>query len=314
MFSDIKDGVLQGGISIETDVAIPEGVIEIGCGAFAYLNSSCRSITIPDSVTSIGERAFLLCESLERITIPKYISKIGNNAFYSCYSLQYIKVADENTHFCDVDGVLYNAEKTELIRYPSSHSGDCYTIPDGAFQCCEKLKSVTIPKSVTKIGQCAFLFCSKLEKIDIPNGVGKIEYNAFGFCKNLVKISLPKKLKIIGQDAFVSCESLERVRLPRGVSELEVGAFSNCKSLKKVTLPKTLKKIGARAFCGCDALGPVKNPDSVTEIGANAFGIDDLAEYDMVKEDKYGVCKRRHITAIQIPREYRGSYGACDSL
>lgn len=99
MFSDIKDGVLKGAITIETDVTIPEEVIEIGSGAFACFNSSCRSITIPDSVISIGSRAFLQCESLERITIPKNISKIGSNAFYSCYSLQYIKVADENTRF-----------------------------------------------------------------------------------------------------------------------------------------------------------------------------------------------------------------------
>ncbi len=148
-----------------TSITIPNSVTAIVQYLF-YNCTSLTSITIPDSVTSIGYNAFEDCTSLTSVTIGNSVTSIGDLAFDGCKSLTAIEVNEANKKYCDIDGVLFNKDKTTLIQYPSGNARTSYTIPDSvtnigsySFRDCTSLKSVTISESVTSIGTRALGYC-----------------------------------------------------------------------------------------------------------------------------------------------------------
>ena len=155
-----------------TSITIPNSITNIRNYAFSGC-SSLTSITIPNSVTSIGGGAFSGCSSLTSITIPNSVTSIGDNAFSYCSSLTSITVDSENPNYCDIDGVLFNKNKTTLIRYPESKSATSYTIPN----------------SVTSIGGEAFRGCSSLKNVSIASSVKVLEGRAFYDCSNIETIT-----------------------------------------------------------------------------------------------------------------------------
>ena len=135
--------------------------------------------TIPNSVTTIGDRAFADCESLTNITIPNSVTVIGYRAFYGCKSLTTINIPNSVT-----------------------------TIGDGAFIMCYSLTTINIPNSVTTIGEEFFWGCNSLTTINIPNSITTIGYAAFYYCKSLTYINIPENVKTIEILAFCDCINL----------------------------------------------------------------------------------------------------------
>lgn len=240
---------------------------EIGVvGAFQE-RDFLTSVTIPDSVESIGDYAFALCEKLENVTFGKNLKKIGEGAFFGCDALNEITFSDSLT-----------------------------SIDDSAFEYCESLTSVTIPESVTSIGVSAFSSCKNLAEINVPDSVTSIGGGAFGgtaFSKNKLNfeddvlyigkhliavhpyISGAYKIKdgtiSIAPGAFSGCNGLKSITIPDSITKIEARTFSYCKQLESVTIGKGVNSIGNEAFFGCFLLSSVKLPKGLKELGDNAF-------------------------------------------
>ncbi len=169
------------------------------------LIAGCKNTIIPNSVTSIGEKAFYRCSGLTSITIPNSVTSIGNYAFYQCFELTSVTIGNSVT-----------------------------SIGEGAFSGCSGLTSITIPNSVTSIGSYAFAYCDGLTSITIPNSVTSIGNGAFDFCSGLTSITIPNSVTSIGNYAFSDCSGLTSVTIGNSVTSIGNKAFSNCENLADV--------------------------------------------------------------------------------
>ena len=182
------------GCSSLTSITIPNSVTSIEKWVFADC-SSLTSITIPEGVTSIGSYAFYDCSSLTNITIPNSVTSIWDNCFEDCSSLTSINVSENNKNYCSVDGVLFNKDKTEIIKYPEGKDGASYKIPEGvtriensAFNQCNNLTSLTISNGVINIADYAFYSCESFEKILCLGDAPKLGSKSFDGCSSNLKI------------------------------------------------------------------------------------------------------------------------------
>ena len=265
---------------------VKPGTKTIADCAFYYCNLT--SITIPDSVVSIGNQAFGNCNRLKSITIPKSVTRIGNEVFYICFDLQSINVDNANTAYCSKDGVLYNKSETEIIRFPKEKPETSFTIPngvikiaDGAFEYCNKLMSIAIPDSVISIGDDAFNTCNTLTNITIPNGVQSIGNSAFSECSKLTSIAIPDSVQSIGNSAFSECSKLTSITIPDGVQSIGEKTFYKCSSLESITIPNSVRSIGARAFEYC------RRFNTVYYIGEENDGNEILTTYPLLYKTIY---------------------------
>ncbi len=158
-----------------TSVTIPEGVTSIGSGAF-YHCSGLTSVTIPEGVTSIGEGAFSGCTGLTSVTIPSSVTGIGGGAFNTTGLYEN---APEGVFYVDNWVCGYKGKEPEgvLSLNPETHG-----IADGVFYQCYKLRGVTIPEGVKRIGARAFSCCDNITSITIPSSVKSIGSEAFFDC------------------------------------------------------------------------------------------------------------------------------------
>ncbi|MBR3789616.1 MAG: leucine-rich repeat domain-containing protein, partial [Clostridia bacterium] len=225
-----------------TSVMIPESVTTIDYCTF-YFCTALKSVTIPESVTSIGSYAFSGCTSLTSVTIPESVTSIGSYAFDCCAKLTSIKVVGANTNYLSVDGILFNAEKTELICYPAGKKGN-YEIPTtvteiapGAFSGNTSLESVIIPDSVTTIGEGAFTDCTALTSVTIPDSVTTIGSYAFQSCTSLTSVTIGDRVTTIGWQTFYDCTALTSVTIGKGVTEIDDYAFEGCEDVNLIVEP-----------------------------------------------------------------------------
>ena len=248
-----------------TDYSIRRGSKSICDQAFLWQCSSLQSVTIPDSVTSIGDSAFSCCSSLQSVTIPDSVTSIGGRAFGECSSLQSVTIPDSVTSIGD--RAFSWCTSLQSVTIPDSVT----SIDESAFSWCTSLQSVIIPDSVTSIGDRAFWGCTSLQSVIIPDSVTSIGNKAFSDCTSLQSVTIPDSVTSIGRRAFSKCSSLQSVTIPDSVTSIGRWAFLKCSSLQSVTIPDSVTSIGAGAFSGCSSLHSFTIPDSVTSINGNPF-------------------------------------------
>ena len=273
----IGNHLIEAKTSIKGSYKIKSGTKCIADYAF-YGCTDLTSITIPDSVTSIGYSAFSGCTGLKSVTIGKNVTRIGQEAFSGCSSLTSITIPDSVT-----------------------------SIGYSAFDGCSSLKSITIPDSVTSIGDCAFWGCSSLKSITIPDSVTSIGRGAFSNTGYYNKSSNWKNgVLYIGNHLIEAKGSIKgSYKIKSGTKCIADRAFYDCADLTSVTIPNSVTSIGALAFYNCENLESVTIPDSVTSIGWGAF--DDTAYYNNSSNWKNGVLYiGNHL--IEAKTSIKGSY------
>ena len=231
-----------------TEITIPDSVTEIGNSAFSGC-TSLAEIVIPDSVTEIGEFAFSGCTALLKVVLSKNMTAIEAQTFSGCSSLESIIIPEGVTK-------IGTRSKSEDSMFDGA-----------AFYGCTSLKEIIIPDSVTEIWSSAFSGCTSLSKVDLPKNLTKIEGDTFFGCTSLAEITIPDSVTSIGGSAFKGCTSLSKVDLPKMLTTIEAGTFRGCTSLKEIIIPDSVIKILDHAFSNCTSLESITIGSGVESLG-----------------------------------------------
>ena len=284
------------------DITIPENVEHAGktyrvtsihWGAFCG-STELKTVSIPNSVETIGENAFARCTGLKSILIGSGVKNIGSGAFASCSSLEKVEYVSLKS--------LCNIKFTHENSNPLYSGGHLYIAGEIA-------KSIVIPDDITHIMDYAFWQCKDIEQITLPYGLIDIGKYAFFGCENLQSLKLPDNVLSIGICAFRNCSSLTSVQVGKGMQEIGGGAFQDCKNIgivdyasmeslcsikyqdtdsnpllwshhltingktiNDIVIPNTVTSIGDYAFLGWgDDFTSISIPESITKIGKSAF-------------------------------------------
>lgn len=243
-------------------------VVEIGQSAFGSC-TMLKQITLPDTLTTIGWRAFE-SSGLTSLTIPVNVTSLGDSFITDCSALTSLYVAEGNPTYEMVDGLLYDIPAKTLRYALPDVSGDV-VIRDGTVRIGDDvfkehaITSVQLPDSLQKIGNCAFQFCKELKEITFPEGLITIDGLAFAYCTQLENVVLPEGLKHLGDSAFSYCHALTEVTIPEGVTFMS-GTFSYCTSLRTLNLPNSLTDMSNGVVEGCNSLETLHLPSKLEYI------------------------------------------------
>lgn len=249
-------------------VEIPDSVTSIGDSAFLGC-TALESVTIPENVTTIGSSAFRGCDTITDIYIPKSVISIGTLTFYPSASLESIQVAEDNTMYTSIDGVLYNKQVTSLIAYPNNKKDTIYTMPNTVksvgnlvFDLCTNLEVINLPASIISLYENKFYGCTSLYEINVYEEGSKYYSSKDGvlFNANMTEIlryppakqdtyySIPDTVTTIQRDTFRGNPYIESVIIPEGVEIITPFVLTDCSNLKNVYIPVSVTTIDNSAF------------------------------------------------------------------
>ena len=305
-----------------SSIEIEEGVTSIG--DFAFENCFIREggITIPRSVCSIGENAFLNATNvIFKIYGDSYANEYAKEHDIQIWILGDIvdsgKCGDNLTWTLDKDGLL------EISGTGEMYDSESYTPFEERELFPDDIQKVIIHEGVTSIGAKAFEQRNNLSSVQIPESIKTIGDNAFWWCSELTDVIIPDRVESIGENAFSNCSKLTMLRIPDTVTDIRFGAFQNCKNLTSINIPKNIEHIADATFNNCESLTNVTIPSSVTEIGSNAFSncssLTEITIPDSVTRMGAGVFQNcTGLSKITLPDSITsletGAFLGCDSL
>lgn len=322
-----------------TEFYIGENIKSIGDSAFSYCIFS--SITIPDSVESIGYQAFGYGNSAgntKTISIGANLRRLDDNSF-ECRGVDNIYVSSQNKYFDsrqNCNCLIRTSTNTILLGSNNAFIPEgIVTLNDLAFSDCVGLTSITIPDSVKYVGSFTFASCTNLPIIDsiqyadsylikvtdtklssysVKEGTRFIGGDAFYNCDNLITFEVPETVTFIGDYGFESCSNLTAITLPQHMEKIGYQAFSLCVKLQSVKMPLTLNKLGSSAFVNCYKITPPFSiPHGVEYMGGVFLGSRQLTNISLpttLKEIDSWEFHNCGLTTLTIPQNvtYIGSY------
>ena len=350
--------IVTGYEGTETTIVIPNSVggIPVTHIAKEAFKGKQRlvSITIPDSITTIGESAFYGCISLEELNLSNSLTAIPSYMAYECTKLSSIVIPDSVTYVDDF--AFYNCINLTSIVIGNSVA----SIGSSTFYKCTSLESVVIPDSVTSIGSYVFENCYSLTSAVIGNSVTSIGYQVFRFCSSLTSVVIGDSLNsILDEYTFSYCTNLVNItvsenntcyqsidnnlyskdgkrliqyaigkkdtsfEIPYGVTSIASHAFDSCSGLTSIVIPDSVTSIGSYAFYHCSSLTSVVIGDSVNTIGHGAFALcENLSNViigdnvSIIGESAFISCNS--LTRIAISNSVttieKGAFSNCDGL
>lgn len=263
--TSVMQGAFRGCTGVKS-ITLPQTVTVIG--EYAFADSWFQSVTLPKELLKIGEYAFS-DSNLISISIPPK-AEIGRRAFENCDALRKVVVKEGIKQIPNY--AFLGCLLLKTVELPEGLE----SIGESAFRDCTQLVDIILPKTVTKIGKDAFSHCSSLKSIVLPAGLHTVEEGLFSWCHRLESVTVSYGIQKIQAEAFAECYKLKSIVIPDSVTEMAWSIFQNCSALERVVLPKGLKTISRDMFSGCDALQELIIPDSVTSIGENAFDFCDM--------------------------------------
>lgn len=291
-------------------IILPEGVLTIKNEAFAYssicgvdLNRGLQTIemyafyacpitnvTVPETVSQIGQKAFMGCSLLESISVlcvipPKgakeMFDKTGSCPIYvPAQSVAAYKTAQYWSDYADRifpmeelqprNEIWYTSTDGQIVQPDLSIGKPALTLLSNTY---ENGKGVLVfEEDLETIPFGVFSFCNTLESVVFPDGVVTVKNAVFEYCENLVSVRFPSTVTQLGGYLFHDCFNLESVNIPEGVTKIDEATFAQCYKLPSVSLPGGLIEIGHSAFYNCWAFESIRIPETVTTIKDGAFG------------------------------------------
>ena len=284
--SELKDGNIPAEI-------IGHKVTAIETNAFFSMRS-LTDVVIPEGVKTLGQYTFHACRNLKTVAIPDSLEEIGEGSFSDCDKIPAFRVSPNHPVFAVNNKALINTRDMVLLKYADAKPGDYEVgwgikrIGVGAFSR-SKLKSITLPATVTEIGPTAFADCSNLQEITLPETLTSIGHQAFIHCHRLKSVTIPDSVTSIDVGVFGWCENMKTVQIspehpvfemngpllinkqakkvinclssvkgkceiPDGIEMIDSMAFAGCWNLKELTIPESVKVISTDAFLECKKL------------------------------------------------------------
>lgn len=285
-----------------TNITIPDTVTEIGKEAFYY--TGLTEITIPDSVTLISTSAFNGCTNLNTVKMGNGVKTVKTYAFNGCTNLENVELSKnlETLEYAAFQG----CSKLNSIWIPKSLiTSDRFNDSSAVFKD-TNLEHVTFEAGTTAIPKSLFACCQSLKQIEIPDTVTEIKEGAF-YKSGLTSVVIPDGVKIIGREAFRGCVDLSSVTIGSSVTGIQEGAFENDEKLTSIVIPDSVTIIGSKAFLGCTALNSVTLSKRLESLYNGAFqDCKALIEIEIPKSlketnrwnDDYGIFKNSGLKKV----------------
>lgn len=282
-------------------ILLPKSVTSIDDRAFSSCHSLNKVVIYENSVKTIGMAAFEYCSSLADIVLPEGVTTIARSAFADCSSL--VDVTLPSTMTTLEYGAFENCTSLRSVTIPNSvntvdapfygcSSLSDIKVPDYLYETSifsgTGITDITVPEGTTVVG--SFADCTKLASITFPEGIKAL--TDFSGCSSLRAIDIPDGVSVIGSALFRGCVNLTKVTIPNSVVSLEWFAFSDCSSLTRITIPNHIATISSGAFSGCSLLTNVTLGSGVASIEDIAFHnapIRQLRCYAVVPPKLHGV-------------------------